>query len=41
MHRPVSKKVHLTAVAVDYGVVALQGAVGCMGCLVGGEVSDA
>jgi hypothetical protein len=31
MHRPVSKEVHLSAVAVDYGVVALQGAVGCPG----------
>ena len=36
MHRPVSEEVHLSAVAVDYGVMALQGAVGCMGCLVGG-----
>jgi len=26
MHRPVSEEVHLSAVAVDYGVVALQGA---------------
>ena len=26
MHRPVSKEVHLSAVAVDYGVMALQGA---------------
>ena len=41
MHRPVSEEVHLSAVAVDYGVMALQGAVGCMGFLVGGEVSDA
>lgn len=40
MHRPVSKEVHLSAVAVDYGVVVLQGAVGCMGCLVGGAVLD-
>ena len=31
MHRPVGKEVHLSAVAMDYGVVALQGAVGCMG----------
>jgi hypothetical protein len=38
MHRPVSEEVHLSAVAVDYGVVALQGAVGCPGCIVG-EVS--
>ena len=38
MHRPVSEDVHLSAVAVDYGVVALQGAVGCLGfgvCLIG------
>jgi len=33
VHRPVSKEVHLSAVAVDYGVVAFQGAVGCMGFL--------
>jgi len=26
VHRPVSKKVHLPAVAVDYGVMTLQGA---------------
>jgi hypothetical protein len=38
MHRPVREEVHLSAVAVDYGVVALQGAVGCLGCIVG-EVS--
>ncbi len=38
MHLPVSEEVHLSAVAVDYGVVALQGAVGCPGCIVG-EVS--
>ena len=31
MHLPVSEEVHLSAVAVDYGVVALQGAVGGMG----------
>ena len=31
MHRPVSEEVHLSAVAVDYCVVALQGALGCMG----------
>ena len=31
MHRPVSKEVHLSAVAVDYGVMALQGALGCLG----------
>ena len=31
VYRPVSEEVHLSAVAVDYGVVALQGAVGCMG----------
>jgi len=36
MHRPVSEEVHLSAVAVDYGVVALQGALGCLGFLVGG-----
>ena len=41
MHRPVSKEVQLSAVAVDYGVVALQGAVGDLGFLVGGAVSDA
>ena len=41
MHRPVSKEVHLSAVAVDYGVMALQGVLGCLGFLVGGEVSDA
>ena len=41
MHRPVSEEVHLSAVAVDYGVVALQGAVGGMGCIVGGAVLDA
>jgi hypothetical protein len=41
MHRPVSEEVHLSAVAVDYGVVALQGALGCLGCLVGGAVLDA
>jgi len=29
MHR--REEVHLSAVAVDYGVVALQGAVGCLG----------
>ena len=29
MHRPVSKKVHLSAVAVDYGVMALQGTLKC------------
>ena len=38
VHRPVSKEVHLSAVAVDYGVMALQGAVGGLGCLVGGAV---
>ena len=31
MHRPVSEEIHLSAVAVDYGVMALQGAVGCLG----------
>ena len=31
MHRPVSEKVHLSAVAVDYGVTGFQGAGGCMG----------
>ena len=31
VHLPVSEVVHLSTVAVDYGVVALQGAVGCMG----------
>ena len=31
MHRPVSEEVHLSAVAVDYGVMALQGALGCLG----------
>jgi len=41
MHRPVSKKVHLSAVAVDYGVVAFQGAPGCLGCIVVGAVLDA
>ncbi|MEI7748770.1 MAG: hypothetical protein WCI81_06820 [Chlorobiaceae bacterium] len=32
MHRPVSEEVHLSAVAVDYGVVALQGAVSFIAC---------
>ena len=41
MRRPVSEEVHLSAVVVDYGVMALQGALGCLGFLVGGEVSDA
>ena len=36
MHRPVNEEVHLTAVAVDYGVMGFQGEVGCMGYLVGG-----
>jgi len=27
MHRPVREEIHLSAVAVDYGVAALQGAV--------------
>ncbi len=37
VHRPVSEEVHLSAVAVDYGVVAHQGAVGCMGFIVGSK----
>lgn len=41
MHRPVSKEVHLSAVAVYYGVMALQGAVKCPDCIVGGAVLDA
>ena len=41
MHRPVSEEVHLSAVAVDYGVMALQGAVGCLGFIVSGAVLDA
>ena len=41
MHRPVSEVVHLSAVAVDYGVMALQGAVKCPDCIVGGAVLDA
>ncbi len=41
MHRPVSEEIHLSAVAVDYGVVAHQGGGGCMGCIVGGAVLDA
>jgi hypothetical protein len=32
MHRPVSEEVHLSAVAVDYGVMALQGAVSFIAC---------
>jgi len=40
VHRPVSAEVHLSAVAVDYGVMALQGAVGCPGCIVGGAALD-
>ncbi|MEI6758713.1 MAG: hypothetical protein WCK85_12745, partial [Chlorobium sp.] len=41
VYRPVCEEVHLSAVAVDYGVVALQGAVGCLGFIVGGAVLDA
>ncbi len=40
MHRPVSEEVHLSAVAVDYGVMALQSALGCLGFIVGGAVLD-
>ncbi len=31
VHRPVSEEVHLSAVAVENGVMALQGGGGCMG----------
>ena len=31
VYRPVSEEVHLSAVAVDYGVMALQGTLGCLG----------
>ena len=41
MHRPVCEEVHLSAVALYYGMMARQGAVGCLGCIVGGAVLDA
>jgi len=41
MHLPVARRLHLPAVAVEYGVVALQGALGCLSCIVGGAVLDA
>ena len=40
MHQPVREEVHLSAVAMDYGVMALHGTVECPGCLVGGAVLD-